>query len=88
MRPPKPDLVLEGRVEAISTMARAGHSARWRVRVAVERVVEGEFGGPIFEFAVHSPVKSGVREGQAIRVSAKRAGDGYVVDPLQWLPSR
>jgi len=88
MKTTLPDLVLEGRVEEIRSSTAAQHRARWIVCVAVDRIIEGDFDGPIFEFAVHSPEKSGLRKGQEIRVAAKGVGGGYTVDPLQWLPRK
>ena len=83
-----PDLVLEGRIAAIEPFRGSGSSARWLVRLAVERVIAGEFSGSAFEFAVHSPAKSGLALGQTIRLIAKKTAQGYTVDPLQWLPGR
>ncbi|MFO1058749.1 MAG: hypothetical protein U1E53_17490 [Dongiaceae bacterium] len=82
------DLVIAGRVEAITPLQGGGHAARWRVTVAVERVIEGAFAGRRFEFAVHSPTKSGLRLGGTYVIRATQTDAGYVVDPAQWLPGR
>lgn len=78
-------LIVEGDVVDITPMS--GSPMRlWQVTIAVDRVVAGSFTGSRFAFAVHSPSKSGLMLGGHYRVRATRSGDGYAVDPLQWLP--
>jgi hypothetical protein len=86
MQTPSADLVLQGTVIDIAPLPHAGGAARWRVTIAVERVISGEFAGKTFEFAVHSPTKSGLATGGVRTVRALRTPGGYSVDPWQWLP--
>lgn len=82
------DLVLRGRIVALTPLPGPRRRGGWRVTMAVDRVVEGEFTGDRFEFAVHSPAKSNLKEGGDYLIRATRTGDGFIVDPLQWLPGR
>ena len=56
----------------------------WIVAVTVDRVVSGDFAGRTFEFAIHSPAKSGLEVGKAYTIKATWTGKGYAVDQHQW----
>jgi hypothetical protein len=79
---PSNTLVFEGTVISIGTIDNGEKS--WLITVKVKRVVSGEFSGPTFEFAVHSPARSGLEKGRAYTVEAVWNGSGYVVDENQW----
>jgi hypothetical protein len=76
------DLVFEGVVQSIRSIDNGERS--WLVTMTVKRVTSGEFSGSTFQFAVHSPAKSGLEEGQSYTVEARWKDGGYVVDELQW----
>ena len=79
---PSKVLVFEGTVISIGTIDNGEKS--WLVTVKIKRVVSGEFSGPTFEFAVHSPALSGLKKGRSYTVEAVWKGTGYIVDELQW----
>jgi hypothetical protein len=54
------------------------------VRLDVAKVLLGNFSGGSFDFAVHSPARSGLQVGRTYTVTATRRGDGYAVDERQW----
>ena len=56
----------------------------WIVRMEVQKVVSGDFSGGWFEFAVHSPSRSGLEEGHSYTIKAVWSGKGYEVDENQW----
>lgn len=79
------DLILNGTITAI-TPANLGHAGRFVVRLEVASVEQGTFLGETFDFAVHSPEKSGLRLGSRCRLHARMAPGGWQVDPWQWRP--
>lgn len=79
---PSKVLVLEGTIASIGQIAH--ERTPWLVTVTVKRVVAGEFSGPTFSFAVHSPAQSGLDKGRLYTVEAVWKDGGYVVDELQW----
>jgi hypothetical protein len=79
---PTKTLVFEGTVTSIRA---AEHELTpWLVTVAVRKVVSGEFDGSSFEFAVHSPARAGLKEGDSFTVRAVWKDGGYTVDEKQW----
>lgn len=81
--PPSKVLAFEGTVASIGQVAH--ERTRWLVTMKVKRVVSGEFSGPTFSFAVHSPAQSGLEKGRSYTVEAVWKDGGYVVDELQWV---
>jgi hypothetical protein len=79
---PSKVLVLEGTVASIGQISH--ERTPWLVTVTVKRVVAGEFSGPTFSFAVHSPAQSGLEKGRPYTVEAIWKDGGYVVDEFQW----
>jgi hypothetical protein len=80
------DLILRGRVTEIVRIPNSHRTAGWRVKVAVEQVLSGDFSEEFFSFAIHSPVKSGLAVGGVYTIRATRVADGYTVNATQWLP--
>lgn len=80
--PQKKTLVFVGTVFSIAQGA--DELRPFIVRMEVEKVVSGEFSGGWFEFAVHSPSRSGLEEGHSYTVKAVWTGTGYEVDQYQW----
>jgi|GEM_PF-2118562 len=76
------ELILRGTITSI-TPGRGGLTP-WIVRLDVAKVLLGEFSGGSFDFAVHSPARSGLQVGRTYVVAATRRGDGYAVDERQW----
>jgi hypothetical protein len=77
------DLVFVGTVIEINSHG-ADDLKRWVVAVTVDRIISGDFTGKGFEFAVHSPAKSGLEVGKSYTIRAKWTGKGYAVDERQW----
>ena len=76
------ELILSGTITSI--MPGQGGLAPWVVRLDVAKVLLGNFSGGSFDFAVHSPARSGLQVGRTYAVTATRRGDGYAVDERQW----
>ena len=55
---PSKILVFEGTVTSIRTIDHP--LTRWLVTVKIKKVISGEFSGSTFQFAVHSPARSGL----------------------------
>ena len=79
------DLVFRGTVTTLQPAPVAGSNAGWIVTLHVQQVRAGKFSGDEFSFRVHSPAQSGLRPGETYTVRATATGDGYRVDPRQWL---
>jgi len=74
MAGPPRDLVLVGNV---SSMSQGGSELKpWIVWIDVEKVISGDFAGKTFEFAIHSPARSGLVQGHSYTVRAKWRGGG------------
>jgi hypothetical protein len=82
----EPDLVFVGTVESIKTASQSQWLANWVVTFRVDRIKSGEFAGKTFAFRIHSPSRSGLKEGGQYEVKARRTATGYAVDPAQWQP--
>jgi hypothetical protein len=54
------------------------------VTTSVDKILDGQFSGKRFQFAVHSPSQSGLQIGHRYTVRADIAANGYIVDELQW----
>ena len=80
--PPSKVLAFEGTVVSIGQIAH--ERTPFLVTVKVKGLVSGEFSGPTFSFAVHSPAQSGLEKGRSYVVEAAWKDGGYVVDELQW----
>src|SRR5262245_53457823 len=67
--PGKRDLVLVGKILSIKP---GGDSLfkRWVVTVNVEKVVSGKFSDSEFVFSIHSPSRSGLKEGRTYTIRA------------------
>jgi len=84
---PSKTLVFEGTVTSITTIKH--RLTPWLVTVKITKVISGEFSGSTFQFAVHSPARSGLEKGRSYTIEAVWTDHGYVVDENQWLrPSR
>jgi hypothetical protein len=84
---PSNKLVFEGTVTSITTIDHP--LTRWLVTVKLTKVISGEFSGSTFQFAVHSPARSGLEKGRSYTVEAVWKDGGYIVDENQWRrPSR
>ena len=82
--PPSKELVLVGKVTSL-TLGAGDQLKRWIVTVKVETVVSGDFSHLTFQFAVHSPARSGLEKGRSYTIEAVWDGTGYTVDELQWM---
>lgn len=80
----EPDLVFVGTVESIKTASHSKWLDNWEVTFRVDRIKSGEFAGKTFAFRIHSPSRSGLKEGGQYEVKARRTATGYAVDPAQW----
>jgi hypothetical protein len=76
------ELILSGTISSITP--EQGGLTPWIVRLDVAKVLLGNFSGGSFDFAVHSPARSGLQVGRTYAVKATRRGDGYAVDERQW----
>jgi len=79
---PSKTLVFEGTVTSIRTID--NEWTPWLVTVMVTKVISGEFSGPTFQFAVHSPARAGLKEGGSYTIEAVWTQGGYTVDETQW----
>jgi hypothetical protein len=71
------DLVLVGTVVEVA-QGDGTSLNRWVVALAVERIVSGDFSGPIFTFAIHSPARAGLEIGKSCTIKATWTKSGYV----------
>ena len=78
-------LVLKGKIVEIQNAPLEQCLENWIIKLKVEQVVKGSFGGEYFSFRVHSPSRSGLEEGKEITLKAERTEDGYTVDDFQWM---
>ncbi len=73
------DLVVVGTVTKVVLRNHApSETARWAVTMAVHRIVSGDFAGPTFTFAVHSPASAGLKVGKSCTIKATWTDNGYV----------
>jgi hypothetical protein len=84
------ELLLVGTVKRIYQLNAPRSRRRWAVEVRVDRVVSGEFTGPTFTFAVHSPALSGLRVKGTYNIKAHKVGERFDVDEsaLEEVPAR
>jgi hypothetical protein len=82
-----PDLVFVGTVESIREASEPQSLANWLVTFRVDRIKSGGFAEKTFSFRIHSPSRSGLKEGKQYEVKARRTATGYAVDPEQWRPT-
>jgi hypothetical protein len=85
--PTSKEMVLVGKVTSLKPGG-GNELKRWIVTVKVDKVVSGDFSGPTFQFAVHSPSQSGLEKGRSYTIEAVWDGTGYTVDELQWTRKR
>ena len=75
-------LIVVGKVFSIS---QGGSRLKpWVVTIEIEKIERGEYVGSWFSFRVHSPSRSGLKEGHSYRVTAQWHEEGYEVDESQW----
>ena len=78
-------LVLVGTVFSIT---QGGSKLKpWVVTIEIQKVLRGQYPGSWFSFAVHSPARSGLKQGRSYTVKAVWKGDAdgsYHVDENQW----
>jgi hypothetical protein len=79
---PSKTLVFEGTVTSITTIHH--RLTPWLVTVKITKVISGEFSGSTFQFAVHSPARSGLEKGRSYTIEAVWKDHGYIVDENQW----
>ena len=82
--PSSKEMVVVGRVTSLKPGG-GDESRRWIVTIKVDKVVSGDFSGPTFQFAVHSPSQCGLEKGRSYTIEAVWDGTGYTVDELQWM---
>jgi hypothetical protein len=80
---PSKTLVFEGTVTSITTINH--RLTPWLATVKITKVISGEFSGSTFQFAVHSPARSGLEKGRSYTIEAVWKDHGYVVDENQFL---
>src|SRR5262245_33360251 len=79
----KKDLVFIGKVTSIEARHSGNDRRPWVVSTNVEKVLSGDFSGPTFAFAIHSPARAGLKVGESYTIPARWTGDGYLVDELE-----
>jgi hypothetical protein len=72
---PSKRLVFEGTVTSIKIGV--DDLKPWIVTVMVEKVITGNFSGPMFQFGVHSPARAGLEAGESYTIEAIWRGTGY-----------
>ena len=72
---PSKRLVFEGTVTSLRTGV--DEFRPWIVTVMVEKVIAGEFSEPMYQFAVHSPARAGLVEGESYTIEAIWRKTGY-----------
>jgi hypothetical protein len=82
---PSKRLVFEGTVTSITLGA--DELEPWIVTVMVEKVITGDFSGPMFQFTVHSPARAGLAAGDSYTIEAVWRGKGYATQRWKRSPA-
>lgn len=77
-------LVFVGTVTRIQQRQTSDPLKPFVVTTTVDRVLQGQFPGKRFQFAVHSLAQSGLEVGKRYTVRADETAAGYIVEELQW----
>ena len=74
-------LIFLGTVISIESSPLDNSLLNWIITVNVDEVVLGNFSAKTFQFRIHSPTKSEIKEKKQYVIEANLTQDGYTLDP-------